>query len=607
MSHVQWSLRSLLSLIVVGVVMATSPVAEAQRGDPAARSAARTQRAQLRQVSRGQGPAATRARAQRVSALLGRAGARPSPLVRRYVRTALGSEVSRLLAAHEQHAADGSASIADQVDTAARLSMTVRRARRVQADAIDDATADGVELAVGQARWRAQADRNQSAVELETDLTPEIIDAMTTEDGTVGPILREGGRSAPEFLRQMAGEGGDVNTIQFDSLSREQRVDLLRSQSQGRYFFSNRRIPGLRFRRQIANRREDGSLRVANPRMRGAQQQPGATVDVTGVLMEHVEYMGPRSVENVDGVEIHVRQTGPAGRNLEDANTIEQLLNIYSPARHQHVTARVPPGVRGGDPIERAQFVDFYRRVNLVAELDTVLDGVPLHRVSDGGATYFDYLRGDGLATLARYLRGYAQGNRRGMGNSTLKMAAVGFRTGDLYDNPELVGFEARTLSTDGDVPEHHVRLVDAIQRGLVGRRYGIPRRAIARWYQANIGLEEAGAARDTAEDSALSGLHFNRPIQQMLDHLPEGLDVPEEARQQLLSHAEDNYALKLLVHDFTHDPALAGNTEALGRIRGAQQAWIFRLAQGRDTTDVAGHFVADSGLHEVFARSIGM
>ncbi len=590
--HVQ---RLALALLVAVIALGAPPLASAQRG-------AQTQ-AQLRATSRGTGQAATRARAQRVSAVLARPNAANRPVLRRYLRDALPAEVERLATAHEANATARPSE--HEIVTAARLNQIVRRARAIDDAALPEATIDHVDQAAAGTRYNARLRRSESAVEIETRSNDLVFGAMTTEDGTVGPILRDGGQPAPQWLVRRA-NGGAVESVSFDSLTPRERRALLRSQSKGRSFFSNRRIPGVRMQGSLANARTDGSRRVPNPRISGRPQR-GDRVTVDGVLMNHVEYRGPNEVETITGVEMHVRQAGPAAQNLRDARTVERLLELPEPNRHQHVTAQLGSDIRSGDAVSRTQFVDFYRRVNMVAELQSFEDGYALRPVRDGAVTYFDFLSANGLRALNRYLRRTSEGPGAYMGDSSLKMAAVGFRPGSLYGNERLVGFEVRTLASGGaEMPRAHFRLVTAVQRGLVGRTYGLPRSRIANWYRRNVnGATPAEVIENEA--NAIERLHYNQGIASLLEHAPAHLTIGDVARATLTAQADNDYSLKLLVHDFANDPVFEGNPSGLRTVQRAQQRAIDALQSGTAPREAVSQFLQRSNLRRVYARSIGI
>lgn len=461
---------------------------------------------------------------------------------------------------------------------------------------VDAELRDTYDTLMSRAEFRRKSPNHQTAVEIETRMTDKILDAITTRDGTVGAVLREGGKRPPAFLAGKA-RGGDVESIPWDSLSRQEKIDVLRSQSKGRQFFDSRLIPGVKFRREISK------PRLARVELGGKTAGPGkGTVSVDGVLMEKVEYMGPKAVAEVSGVEFHVRQPGKASRNAKDAFTLVDLVDSPARAGHQHMPVRIPSRVMAGDKVERAMLVDFYLRVNMVGELESVIDGYALSPVKDGSVIYFDFLQADGLAAMNQHLDSMARTGRPMLSNSSLKMGAVGFRTGELYGDDRMLGFEVRTLSkkrvNGGD------KFVDAVQKGLLSGKYGLKRSAFQGWHDAAVG---EGGVR--AQGNALSRLHYNRPVRELIESAPDDVKAALRggAGNRIRAEGEKAYGLKMLVHDWSADPALAGDTAGQKRIRTAQIKALGRLAAGGDAHQVTLEFVKGSGLYDTFAKSIGM
>lgn len=545
-----------------------------------------------------------RARADRIQSALTRWSANGSTRAQRLIESGMYERLAeRAVSQLEQvvFAGEGGADGHAQLRATAAITRMMGTAQRVSPTAVSRDMRNRADAALGRSRYAARVPRAETAVEVETSMTSTIVDSFTTHDGTVGPVLSAGGQPAPDFLRQLAGHR-EIGSVGWDELSRDQKLDLLRVQSRGRQFFSDRRIPGILFR---------GSLPVPPVGMRRGVTVSGRPpadnrLDVSQALLPMVEYVGPNAVEDVSGVEFHVRQAGPAGRNLGDARTISSVLRVWDPGMHQHITGHVSPAVMRGDAVERFRLVDFHRRVNTLAEMRAVLAGGSLQRVQEGTVTYFDFMHASDLGVMNEHFDALSHGRSSPIyDHSQLKMAAVGFRTGELYGNRRMFGLEVRTLSADPD--GHNDELVDAVQRGVIGGDFGLPRSTLEDLHTAAVGSARNPRAIIQAENHALAGLHYNRDISEMVAHAPEGVQIDDGARQQLQQHAEQYLGLKMLVHDWSRDPALAGNASAAARVRTAQNTGLRALASGRSPDEVVHGFVQSSGLVDVFSHSLGI
>ena len=533
---------------------------------------------------------------------LTRALRRGSAQERRDALEQLEPDVRRILGVIERVQASGSVDPVAEHRAVAAAGRVLYAASEARPGAVSSELVDRFDTLYSRAAYRRVAPHHQTAVEIETRMSDRILDAMTTRDGTLGPLLEEGGKKPPRFLRRMA-RGGDVRDIQWDALSRRQKLQLLRSQSRGRSFFDGRSIPGMRFRRAI--NKPIGSAVALGGRI-ARVGEPTASVD--GVLMDKVEYMGPKNVNKVSGIELHVRQPGRASRNARDAFTVVDLVGSPATQGHEHIPYRIPRAVMKGDRLARESLVDFYRRANMVGELLSVLEGYRLSPVRDGPVTYFDFLQADSLGALDQHLDSIARGRGGELGESSLKMGAVGFRTGELYGDPAMFGFEVRVLSKRR--AQRGDRFVDALQKGVLTGRYGLARSRIEAWQRRALDPAVLGHPPTIADESrALARLHYNRPIEAALADAPNDLRdaLTPRVEKRLRREAETSYGLKMLVHDWSADPALAGNRRAIDRVRQAQRKALSALERGAADAVVVGNFVKESNLYQVFAESIGM
>ena len=495
----------------------------------------------------------------------------------------LYSESEALLREVETQQDRGSLSVQDELAAARSAARLIEIVDRIDPKVVHGKHRDRVETIGANAQYRATVDNHETAVEIESILTDKILAAMTTKDGTVGPILAEGRKAAPAFLQALGGNGGP-NVVKWDALSRDQKLELLRSQSKGRYFFSDRRIPGVIFRRTLTT--ESGPLHVGDH------------------LLERVEYSGPRAVDEVSDIEFHVRQRGRASQNAKSAFKLIDVFQSEAEGGHQHIPGRIPESVLKGDALDRFRLVDFFRRATVTAELASILDGYQLkHNVDADGVHYFDYLPANAFGTINRYLESRSQGSAVTLGKDQLKEGAIGFRPGEVYGDPNMFGFEFRMLDLNAPHEEQDAFL-DSVQKGVLTGSYGLSKSALERWYSPRV--EQADVTG--WQDRTLESLHYNRNLYQMLANPPQALAhlITARVRTRLLGEGATDNGIKLLVHDWSSDPVLLDGAQAK-QIEGAQQAALEALGRGEPASEVVRNFVKSSHLYDLFSDSLGM
>jgi hypothetical protein len=240
----------------------------------------------------------------------------------------------------------------------------------------------------------------------------------------------------------------------------------------------------------------------------------------------------------------------------------------------------------------------------------TVLDGYVLRAAKTERAIQFDYLKARGLAELNADLFSRANGGGGILSHTSLKMAAVGWRTGELYGNPKMFGFEVRALNpTDNDPAE--MRFVNAVQKGIVTHSYGLPRTELEAWHETNVGSSGTPEKVLKRQSDALQALHYNRSIDKLLETAPEALQssLTPEVVAQLKAKAGENYGLKMLVHDWSKDPALARYPRTRSAVVDEQKEALSVLRKPLSDSElkrVVKVFVKRSRLSEVFAASLG-
>jgi hypothetical protein len=608
------SLRSLSILTVLALSLAASSgPASAQRVKPAVTktvkpgkpgkgkpltAAQQARRAKLTKGKTTDRATAIRLRANKMTRVLSKG--KTNAHAKKYLATSYKKDMAFILGAVARMQKEGGLSPAAEQRATAAVGRVLKAAMETRPESVSSGQTDAYAVLNSRAQYRRKAPKHETAVEIETRMTDKIMASLTTKDGTVAPILRESGKSAPEFLVKMAGAKA-VESIKWDALNPAQKLQLLQHASRGQSFFSNRNIPGLAFRKSIAKPVDRSVVLGGKETAKNSN-----SVRIDSVLLNKVEFMGPTNVEKVNGIEYHVRQTGRASRNANDAFTLGELFNSPAKSGHEHIPNRIPKEVMRGNAVDRAGLVDFYRRANVTAELKAIKDGYAIKPVRDGSVTYFDFLHGKGVASLNNHLHSMAAKGSSSLGQSDLKMGAVGFRTGELYGDKGKFGFEVRTLhKKDGN----RGKFVDAVQKGILTGHYGLRRSVMQKWHKANVPKASNDNAYVQKQSSVLGALHYSRPIAQLLDGAPTSRHgmLTTKVKQQLSEHAETHYGLKMLVHDWSKDPALMGNAKAQSKVLTAQKAGLDALARGEKPGRIIASFADRSGLYEAFTKSIGM
>src|SRR5262249_420495 len=152
-------------------------------------------------------------------------------------------------------------------------------------------------------------------------------------------------------------------------------------------------------------------------------------------------------------VEIHVRirRGGQAGDALTVALELSRALGSPAESAHQHIPVPLPGNaIEPVNLLDRLRLVDYWRRVNMVADMEMGLDQRPVGpRFAPNGSPLFGSLKARNLMALEADL--LFRGGEPEAYLATIKYAGVGFRGGNTYEPFEaaanVIGFELRTLA----------------------------------------------------------------------------------------------------------------------------------------------------------------
>jgi hypothetical protein len=447
-----------------------------------------------------------------------------------------------------------------------------------------------------------------AAIELEMDMSDEVLALLTTRDGTVGSLLKRR-ESLPEwFVAEMKRARlmeKDFNRVSWDSLDPVTQKKLLKSilKARDQDFGENRRIHGLQVRKKVTLRFGEPTLFMGREYVAGDHE-----IALDGLLLPYVEARGSKSMRDGSGVELHARNSSGAGNLSVDARTLQKGIGIPVTHQHGHVVARRSVGAIPEDPkLEAAIKGDYVRRANLVAEMLAI--------VEDGKRIWNKEVFGsfgvDEIEEITQALEGAALGDASDVGDM-FKLGAVAVYFKGKYDVPGVWGLEVRRIGRTSD-PKTSQALLDAIQYGLTQGEYGLSAKQINRWL---------GSARGDAP-AKVAKAWYNQPLDALLDSAPKRIASVMKKRkavkpQELLgSLANDHNEVKMLLFDWRNDPVVSLDPVLAERILPQQERAIARMldlkfpmskrAERKAINAIMRDFLVDSGLYDAHLGAMGM
>jgi len=440
-----------------------------------------------------------------------------------------------------------------------------------------------------------------TSVELELNTSPEVFRLFTTEDGKVEGLL--GKEEVPDWFSQWVQEhySDKVNPreVAWDSIPYPIQLKLLQSVSQGRdqKFFEDRRFHGL-----VAVKEIDVQFSKATW-FQGKMYPPGKhRIDLKNQLRSLVEYGSPESQSLVDEFEFHFRSARTAGEVSTDAWALLDGIGVPRPHQHVHIVAPLPFEALLQKPIvEAARMGDFFRRANLASEMITILEsGMEIGLVRNSEYISFAPLSGGALRLATQYFLDVAQGQSPIIGDK-LKMAWVGFRGSDKYDQPGLWGLEVRGIPSNSD-PTTIQHFLDAIQYDMNQEDYGISQDRMSRWikkYDVKWNVPQMIAAT-----------WYNRSWEVLFKNAPAEIRsrINVFRKWRLPQRYQDNDEVKMLLFDWSRDPLFFDKPDQIERIQRAQvQAWKQLMKNPQNRYAILKNFLLESGLYRTVMSSIGI
>jgi len=324
-------------------------------------------------------------------------------------------------------------------------------------------------------------------------------------------------------------------------------------------------------------------------------------IAVSQVLGQNVEYGGPKDIKKFSGIELHFRDSSSAGTVSRDAWTLLDALGIPQPGQHAHIPAKLPiKSFAKHGQIQAARMGEFVRRVNLVAELITIVrHGYPVWKRKGMTRTDFGPLRGEKLKSFVQDLIGFGSGDSLRL-KTRYKIAYVGIRGEDFYDEPDLWGLEYRTIVPQAD---HNVMaaVLDAIQWAMAEDDYGLSNEQLMSW----------GASEGLIDNPAevIANSWYNHSWGHVFSHAPYEIQRRLKPHHRLLlrMRSRRHEELKMLVHDWTKDPLFFGDNDKQNQILAAQMQALDKIFRLEAPVKVVREFLISSGLYEWVPSSLGL
>ena len=315
----------------------------------------------------------------------------------------------------------------------------------------------------------------------------------------------------------------------------------------------------------------------------------------------HIEYMGPEN--DPRGVELHFRLARPAGEVSRAASDFQELLGVQPTHQHVYVVTPIPVEALRAEPkVIGPLNADFFRRVNLAAEMITVMEeGRPIRErkavVNEEEVQFFGWLGADQLNEVADYL--VAQGNGRSYRmQDRVKMAWVGFRGHDKFDQPGLMGMEVRSVRP-GVAERAYERFLNAIQKSWTEQNLGVAPGTFQQWLNSQYQGDY---------HRALTENWYHKTWDELVGKAPLNLKVAMlRMDSDLKSHLSKNAPeeLKMVLHDWSHDPLFFNRSDRIHQIRQEQIHALNALKEGVSEQRVIREFLEKSGLYEAVLRSL--
>ncbi|MSP19799.1 MAG: hypothetical protein EXR74_09555, partial [Bdellovibrionales bacterium] len=326
----------------------------------------------------------------------------------------------------------------------------------------------------------------ESSVELELRNSNTILSLLTTTTGTLAPLLPKKitdsftGLDLPSNLQsQFQGWSYDRLAAEpWDNLTPFQKRVFLQwvSSLKPTPFFKDRTVPGIKLK-------DSAQVHFSTPTQFLEVSYPAGDheIDISKIFRK-VEYASPSQDPNF--LELHFRTRKSAGEVSNSAATF--LSGLKEPKIHQHVHIVSPLPIeklQKDGMVRSAMIVDLYRRANLISEMLTIVEerGHGLTSNRSANIVFWDTLSPRQLNIVFQHLEKTRVLGQASPLGSQAKMAYVGFRGGDTYDDPSLFGFEVRGISKSADT-QIIKNFLNTLQWAMKQEDYGVPKQQMEEW-----------------------------------------------------------------------------------------------------------------------------
>jgi hypothetical protein len=394
----------------------------------------------------------------------------------------------------------------------------------------------------------------------------------------------------------------DFNTWTYEKLAAEPWDNLSSKQKRmflmwvtarkSTSFFEDRSVPGIKIK-------DKAILHFTKPtQFLGQQYEAGIHEVNISQIFRKVEYASPSQYS--DFLELHFRTNQPAGVVSNSAWTF--LTGIQENKPHQHVHIVSPLNIKQlqeEGQIRSVMLTDFYRRANLVLEMMAIVEEKKYGITGRGekDVLFWDNLSTERLEKVFDHLETSRLTGRQPELNSQAKMAYVGFRGADTYDNPELFGFEVRGISHNSN-PEYIRNFLNTIQWAMTQDHFGVPKESMKKWMELQKG----------AVGESLVSTWYNQSWEKLKNNgIGHRFEEIDPYFRKHIYDLEQNRELKMILHDWSNDPLIFDKPKLIERIRKEQLKALATLNNGMTSQQKAMRdFLIHSGLYGIFTRSLG-
>ncbi|NBW98832.1 hypothetical protein EBR03_04600 [bacterium] len=442
--------------------------------------------------------------------------------------------------------------------------------------------------------------RWDTSVELEMVSDRPVLSLFGSRTGTVSGILPNG--ELTDSIRKLfpGSTDSEIRQMEWRNLAPYQQLEILTEggKRKGVPFYKDRTIPNVKYEEGVFADVKKTTLFLGKPFNPGLH-----TIRPSEYLKGPIEYMGPENYPG--GVELHFRIRKSAGETSQEARNFQELIGVPPTHQHVYVVAPIPHKKLKKNPeLVALQNAEFYRRVNLAAEMISIMEeGSRIRERTRGTGRdevyIFGSLKPQNLVKMAQYLVEKGKTGAASQLKDELKMAWVGFRGDDKFDAPGLMGMEFRSINASTDL-EVFGRFLNTVQKSWIQQNLGIKASEIETWFQQNYqgNLEKALTANWYQKD-------WKDVIQQTPRDLKQSIGW-WGLRSLSKRMGNTNQEVKMIFHDWSKDPLFFQSPDKQNQIRQAQLEAIQSLKTNQTSIQsIMQTFLNDSGLYEATLNSL--